>query len=95
MHLYKVGKGNISFRRSNWLAKVLNPLHSNRLTVRQGIEDHTFLQNVLSPAQFNHAMSVVIDDTKPDEMIFIPMASGKFQMKVYIEISKKTLTKVS
>lgn len=89
-----MGKGDISFWRSNWLGEALNPLHPSKLTVRNGTSDSAMLQNMLSPENFNRVMAVVIDESKYDEMIFTPTASDKFHMKKYIEIYRSQRPKV-
>lgn len=95
VHLWKVGKGDIYFWRYNWLDEVLNPAQRTELTVRQGLTDHNVLRQVLSPSQYNRAMSVVLDTNREDEMMFTAADFGMFMMKGSIDLFRTQRPKVS
>lgn len=59
---WTVGQGKISFWRTNWLGKVLDPTNSSHLTVRQGILELEKWKPALREEEWSRAQQVTIDE---------------------------------
>lgn len=55
--IWSVGKGQISFWRSNWLGTVLDPTNSSSITVREGLREIDKWKPALTEDQWDRAKS--------------------------------------
>lgn len=89
MSLWKIGKGETSFRGANWLGEILDLENESSLTVTQGLNDLALLNNELTAQQFQRAMAMVLNENMDDQLIFTASSSGRFHMKSYLNLLRQ------
>lgn len=95
MSHWQVGKGAISFWRTNWIGEVLQPNFSMALTVKQGIENMDQISYLLSYEQLERIGLIELEPEEDDIMIFEPSPIGKFSVAQYIGTSSDARNVVS
>lgn len=82
---WNIGKGHVSFWKSNWLGTILDRTNSSNITVREGLGELEKWRPALTEDQWIRASLVYIDEQVDDKLVCTLTPTGKFSVPLYIQ----------
>lgn len=82
--IWSIGRGQISFWRSNWVGEILDRTSSSNIKVREGVLEIDKWKPALTNEQWKRAQFVVFDNDVSDQLRCTLNAAGTFRVAEYL-----------